>query len=92
MAAETSGFWERNRSRLLAMAVVAVVALSVLALSRMLDDVDYDDLVVAIQETPYQDIGLALLFTALSFAALSVYDWQALAFVGRERRRSAMSR
>ena len=33
--------------------MLAVVALSALALSRMLGDVDYDDLVVAIQETPW---------------------------------------
>ena len=66
------------------MAALAVVALSVLALSRMLADVDYDDLVVAIQDTPWLNIGLALLFTALSFAALSIYDRQALALVGQQ--------
>ena len=66
------------------MAVIAVVALSTLALSRMLDDVVYGDLVAAIEGTRRLDIGLAVLFTALSFAALSVYDRQALALVGRE--------
>ena len=82
--AESGGFWERNRSRFLALAAVAVVALSVLALSRMLGDVDYDDLVVAIQNTTWLDIGLALLFTALSFAALSIYDRQALALAAHK--------
>ena len=83
-APENGGFWERNRSRILAMAAIAVVALSMLALSRMLDDVVYDDLVAAIEDTSRLDIGLAVLFTGISFAALSLYDRQALALVGRE--------
>ena len=82
--AEGVGFWERNHARLLALAVLAVVALSVLALNRILADVNYDDLVVAIQDTSWLNIGLALLFTVLSFAALSIYDRQALALVGHK--------
>ena len=82
--AEAAGFWERNRARLLVLAVLVVVALSVLALNRILADVDYDDLVVAIQDTPWPNIGLALLFTLLSFAALSIYDRQALVLVGHK--------
>jgi phosphatidylglycerol lysyltransferase len=81
--AETGGFWERHRSRIVAVAVLAVVALTAVALTRMLDDVDYGDLVAAIQDTSRSRIALALLFTALSFAALSVYDRQALSFIGR---------
>lgn len=81
---DPGGFWERNRARLLAVAALAVVTLSILALARLLGDVDYDDLVVAIEGTSWSDIGLAVLFTALSFAALSVYDHQALALVGRK--------
>ena len=82
--AEGAGFWERHHARLLALAVLAVVALAALALSRILADVNYDDLVAAIQDTPWLNIGLALLFTMLSFAALSIYDRQALALVGRQ--------
>lgn len=77
------GFWERNRSYILAIALIAVVALSAVALTRMLRDVVYEDLVTVIENTSWPDIGLAILFTALSFAALSVYDRQALAWVGR---------
>ncbi|MER8447648.1 bifunctional lysylphosphatidylglycerol flippase/synthetase MprF [Mesorhizobium sp. M1066] len=82
--ADEGGFWRRNRPRFLALAVVAVVVLSVLALNRILADVNYDDLVIAIQETSWLNIGLALLFTALSFAALSIYDRQALALVAHK--------
>ena len=74
------------------MAVIAVVALSMLALSRMLDDVVYDDLVAAIEDTSWLDIGLAVLFTATQLRravdlrpAGACSGWAA-------RRRSAMSR
>src|SRR5262245_10404025 len=81
---ENGSFWERNRSRIFAVAVLGVVALSVLALSRMLDDVVFDDLVTVIENTAWKDVAFALLFTAVSFAALSIYDRQALALVGRK--------
>ncbi len=81
---ESGGFWERNRSRLLAVALLAVVALSVFALSRMLEDVVYDDLVAVLEDTTWRQIGLAVLFTALSFVALSIYDRQALVLIGRD--------
>jgi phosphatidylglycerol lysyltransferase len=81
--AETESLWERYRSRVVAAAVLVVVTLTAVALTRMLQDVDYVDLVTAVQDTSRSGIALALLFTALSFAALSVYDRQALTFVGR---------
>jgi phosphatidylglycerol lysyltransferase len=83
-SSDGGSFWERNRSRVVAVAVLAVVALTVVALSRLLDDVDYDDLALAIEATSLRDIALAILFTALSFAALSIYDRQALALIGRK--------
>ncbi|MDW6020214.1 bifunctional lysylphosphatidylglycerol flippase/synthetase MprF [Mesorhizobium sp. BAC0120] len=81
---ENGSFWERNRARIFAVAILTVVALSALALSRMLDDVVFDDLVAVIETTSWKDVVLALAFTAVSFAALSIYDRQALALVGRK--------
>lgn len=75
--------WTRYRSRILALAALVVVGLCVYALSEVLADVSYDDLAADIAATPPADIALAFLFTAVSFAALSVYDHQALAFIGR---------
>lgn len=71
------------RARLLLLATLLVVGSCVYALSRLLADVSYADLVDAVEATSYLDFGLALIFTALSFAALTAYDHQALAFVGR---------
>ncbi len=59
-----------------------IVGLSVLALSRLLSNVVYDDLVAAIDGTSWSRVGLALLFTAGSFLALSIYDVHALRFAG----------
>lgn len=77
------GFWETYRARLFVVAALAVIVVSAFALSRLLADVSYDDLVAAIEATTARDIMVAVLFTGVSFAALSVYDRQALAFVGR---------
>ncbi len=72
----------RLKPALVALAALLIVGLSVLALSRLLSNVVYGDLLVAIEETSWSSIGLALLFTAGSFAALSVYDVHALHFAG----------
>lgn len=80
---ERESVWAQARSRLLLLAALAVVAVCVYALSRLLEDVSYEDLIAAVEATPAVDIVLALVFTVVSFAALSVYDHQGLAFVGR---------
>lgn len=79
-----SGFWETYRARLFAIAALAVIIISVVALTRLLADVSYGELVSAIETTSWRALALAVLFTAISFAALSVYDRQALAFVGHK--------
>lgn len=81
---DAGGFWERYRARIFVVAALAVIIISALALSHLLADVSYDELVDAIESTTFRDLALAVLFTAISFAALSVYDRQALAFVGRK--------
>lgn len=65
-------------------AVAAVLALAWFATSRMVGEVSYADLTAALHATPPSAIAAALALTGLSFAALSVYDVGALAFVGRK--------
>lgn len=72
----------RLKPVLIAAVALLIVGLSVLALSRLLSTIVYDDLVAAIENTPWSRVGLALLFTAGSFLALSVYDVHALRFAG----------
>lgn len=72
----------RLKPLLVLVVALLIVGLSVLALSRLLSNVVYDDLVAAIDDTSWSRIGLALLFTAGSFLALSIYDVHALRFAG----------
>lgn len=72
----------RLKPLLVVVVALLIVGLSVLALSRLLSNVVYDDLVAAIDDTSWSRIGLALLFTAGSFLALSIYDVHALRFAG----------
>lgn len=72
----------RLKPALIAAVALLIVGLSVLALSRLLSTIVYDDLVAAIENTSWSRVGLALLFTAGSFLALSVYDVHALRFAG----------
>jgi phosphatidylglycerol lysyltransferase len=72
----------RLKPLLVAVVALLIVGLSVLALSRLLSNVVYDDLIDAIDDTPWSRIGLALLFTGGSFLALSIYDVHALRFAG----------
>lgn len=72
----------RLKPFLVAAVALLIVGLSVLALSRLLSNVVYDDLVAAIDDTSWSQVGLAVLFTAGSFLALSIYDVHALRFAG----------
>ncbi|MCM2293545.1 bifunctional lysylphosphatidylglycerol flippase/synthetase MprF [Allorhizobium sp. BGMRC 0089] len=55
------------------------------AIYRLTEEVSYDDVVTAMSTTGYDQIGLAVLFTVLSFMTLVLYDWNALEFIGRKR-------
>ena len=70
--------------RRIAMPAVAVLLLILawFAVSRLAADVSYADLRATIAATAPATLLAALAFTALSFAALTLYDLGALAFVG----------
>lgn len=73
----------RFRGVLAALGMVAIFALVVWAILGLTSEVRYDDVVAQLQTLDAGAIGLALLFTALSFAALAVYDANALDYIGR---------
>lgn len=77
---EPPGFLRR-----FAMPAIAVVLLVLawFAVSHLAANVSYADIRSAIDGTGARALIAALAFTALSFAALTVYDLSALAFVGR---------
>src|ERR1700712_2350295 len=74
----------RYRTQLLALASVAVFGLVGYAIVHLTTEVRYDDVVLALADTSYRSILLALLFTGLSFLALIFYDLNALEFIGKK--------
>lgn len=82
VASVQPGRFARLKPVIVAVVALLIVGLSVLALSRLLSNVVYDDLIAAIEDTSWSRIGLALLFTGGSFLALSIYDVHALHFAG----------
>jgi len=63
--------------------VLAVVALAWFAARRLTGEVSYQDLMAALSQMPWWAILAAIALTGISFAALTVYDFQALDFVER---------
>ncbi len=68
-----------------AAAIVAVTGLMAFALYRLTEEVRYQDVVAALSDTSWADIGAAMFFTGLSFLCLIMYDTNALDYVGRKK-------
>jgi phosphatidylglycerol lysyltransferase len=78
------GMLRRYKNQLLALGSVVVFGLVALAIFHLTTEVRYDDVVLALSETKYSSILLALLFTGLSFFALVFYDVNALEFIDKK--------
>ncbi|THF50003.1 bifunctional lysylphosphatidylglycerol flippase/synthetase MprF [Allorhizobium terrae] len=87
--APSSSGWRAALSNLArplaAIFTLIVFAAVAYAIYRLTEEVSYDDVVAAMAHTGYDQIALAILFTALSFGTLCIYDWNALEFIGRKR-------
>ena len=66
-------------------AALGVFGLVVFALYRLTGEVRYDDVVASLVATPVTDLLLAVFFTGLSYAALVAYDFNALAYIHRNK-------
>ncbi|WP_457582796.1 bifunctional lysylphosphatidylglycerol flippase/synthetase MprF [Ensifer canadensis] len=77
-------FLRRNRRYLQALATLLVIALFGLAIFHLTSEVQYDDVVQALADTSWTSVAAAVLFTALSFFALTFYDVGALDYVRRK--------
>ncbi|WP_115670247.1 bifunctional lysylphosphatidylglycerol flippase/synthetase MprF [Ciceribacter selenitireducens] len=71
---------------LAAILTLVVFAFVGYAIYRLTEEVRYDDVVQSLAATPPISILMAVIFTVLSFATLCLYDWNALAYIGRKRR------
>jgi phosphatidylglycerol lysyltransferase len=70
---------------LAAVAALLVFAAVGYAIYRLTEEVTYADVVNGLRSTSPGSIALAILFTALSFTTLCLYDVNALAHIGRRR-------
>lgn len=86
-AAHKTSFFSRLarfRVYLASIAMLAVFGVMAIAVYKLTNEVRYDDVVIALADTSLSAIGLAVLFTALSFASLVYYDLNALDYIGRK--------
>lgn len=76
-------FFRRYRVPITLLLVPAIFAMIGLALYHLTGEVRYDDVRDAISATPASKLILAVFFTALSYLALTFYDYDALEYVKR---------
>ena len=81
---------DRVRNWLLAALACALAIFVLYALRGLLAEVHYQDIVDEIADMPTSRLGLALLATALSYAALTGYDASALRYAGATVRTSTV--
>lgn len=72
------------RGILLSLVVLLVFGFTAFAIYGLTTEVSYDEVIAALADTRWSSIALAVLFTMLSFAALTAYDLNALAYIGRK--------
>ncbi|MFT4199060.1 MAG: bifunctional lysylphosphatidylglycerol flippase/synthetase MprF [Pseudoxanthomonas sp.] len=73
---------QRARPWLIGAAVALILALLVHAARGFWNQISYDEMVAAMQAVPWPRLALALLATAVSFAALAGYDHSSLRYAG----------
>ena len=80
-------WWPRLRPWAVGTFGLALVLAVGFGLEHVLGDVRYADVLAAIDATPASAVALSLLFTALSYLALTGYDTSALRYAGARVRR-----
>ena len=77
-------FLKRNQRYLSALGTLLVIAFFGAAIFHLTAEVQYDDVVSALSETSRRSVATAILFTGLSFLALTFYDVSALDYIERK--------
>ncbi|WEX87540.1 bifunctional lysylphosphatidylglycerol flippase/synthetase MprF [Sinorhizobium garamanticum] len=77
-------FLRRNQRYLSAIGTLLVIALFGAAIFHLTAEVHYDEVVSALAETSWKSVAAAILFTGLSFLALTFYDVAALDYIKRK--------
>jgi phosphatidylglycerol lysyltransferase len=74
--------WLRDNAGLLAGTVM--FALALVALYRLANDFNYDDVAAHVSELSWPVLAASVLLTVLSYVALTGYDYLAIRYVGAE--------
>ncbi|WEX78522.1 bifunctional lysylphosphatidylglycerol flippase/synthetase MprF [Sinorhizobium numidicum] len=77
-------FLRRNQRYISAIGTLLIIALFGAAIFHLTAEVQYDDVTSALADTRWTSIAAAILFTALSFFALTFYDVGALDYIKRK--------
>ncbi|THK39819.1 bifunctional lysylphosphatidylglycerol flippase/synthetase MprF [Ensifer sp. MPMI2T] len=77
-------FLRRNQRYLSAIGTLLVIALFGAAIFHLTAEVHYDEVVSALADTSWKSVAAAILFTGLSFLALTFYDVAALDYIKRK--------
>lgn len=79
--AEAASGWDSSRARWIgAVALAFVTVLVAVALQQLVAELDYAAVLATLRATPNVQVLAAILATAVSFAALTIYDWSALRY------------
>ncbi|MBP1882746.1 bifunctional lysylphosphatidylglycerol flippase/synthetase MprF [Sinorhizobium mexicanum] len=77
-------FLRRNQRYFSAIATLLIIALFGAAIFHLTAEVHYDEVVSALADTSWTSVAAAMLFTGLSFLALTFYDVAALDYIKRK--------
>lgn len=77
-----AGFLRANRTALSLLLIPVIFGLVGIAVSHLIREVQYVDVVQALGDASWQAVALAIGFTAVSFLALTFNDYDALDYVG----------
>ena len=82
-AARVETVWGRLRAVLPYAATIGLFALGLYAISRLLSEVDLNDVLRQVHETPLSILILSWLATVGGYLCLVGYDWSALRYIGK---------
>ena len=80
---QLTGIWQMARSVFPIALAMALFALGLYAVSRLLADVKLSDVLAQVHGTPVSTLVLALLATLGGYLCLVGYDWSALRYIGK---------
>ena len=83
-ASPSTGMWAKIKPAVPYLLTAGLFTLGAYALYRLLQPVNFKDVMTQVRGTPWHIIALSLLATFTGYAALIGYDWSALRYLGKK--------